>query len=94
MGVNSIGVVPNPAALPIFGTLQSFIDAIGWLAIMLCLAAIVVGAIRWAFGSGSSNPAAAAGGKNMVIGGAIGAAVVGAASQLIHIAYNTGATLH
>jgi hypothetical protein len=81
-------------SLPIFGTLQGFLDSVGWLALLLCVAAIIIGGIRWALGSSSSNPAQAGGGKNMVIGGAIGAAIIGAANLLVNIAFNAGVTLN
>jgi hypothetical protein len=84
---------PNPAALPGSETFQSLVDAVTWFALVACLVAVIIGAVTWAFGSSSTNAAAASKGQKTVVGGIIGAVIIGASSILINFFYHLGFTL-
>jgi hypothetical protein len=85
---------PDPGGLPGFGTFTDLVNAIGAFALIGCLAAAILGGVTWAFGSSSSNAAAASKGQKMVVGAIVGAVVIGAASILIRTFYGIGTNLH
>jgi Family of unknown function (DUF6112) len=84
---------PNPSALPGSATFQSLVNAVTWFALVACLVAVIIGAVTWAFGSSSTNAAAASKGQKTVAGGIIGAVIIGASSILINFFYHLGFTL-
>jgi hypothetical protein len=85
---------PDPGGLPGIGTFSDLVNAIGYIALFCCLAAAILGGVTWAFGSSSSNAAAATRGQKMVVGAIAGAVVIGAANILIQRFYNIGVQLH
>lgn len=85
---------PDPSALPGYNTFHDMVNAVGAFALLGCLVAALAGGVMWAFGSGSSNAASAAGGRKMVVGAIVGALVIGAASILINTFYGVGTHLH
>jgi Family of unknown function (DUF6112) len=85
---------PNPSALPGAQTFQSLVNAITWFALVACLVAVIIGGVTWAFGASSTNAAAASKGQKTVVGGIIGAVIIGASSILINAFYHIGFSLH
>lgn len=83
-GGSRVSLRPDPNALPGSGQLADLINGFGFWALLACLAAVVLGASFWAIGSRSSNYGAVANGKNMVFGGAIGAALVGGSAAIVN----------
>lgn len=84
----------NTSSLIGFSNLQGLTDAIAGFALLGCAIAAVVGALRWAFGAGSSNVVEASAGKKMVAGGIVGAIIIGATAAIISFAYTQGTLLH
>jgi hypothetical protein len=85
---------PDPSAIPGSHTFRDLVNAVTWFALVACLVAVIIGAVTWAFGAGSTNAAAASKGQKTVAGGIIGAVIIGASSILINAFYHIGFTLH
>jgi hypothetical protein len=85
-----VDVRPDPSALPGTAQLQSLVNGLAFWGLMACVAVLLGGAALWAGGSRASNYGAVANGKNMVFGGAIGAALIGGASAIVNFFYNVG----
>lgn len=85
-----IDVKPDPGALPGSRQLASLVDGLAFWGLLACVGVLLAGAAFWAAGSRSSNYAAVANGKNMVFGGAIGAALIGGASAIVDFFYRVG----
>ena len=85
-----VDVRPDGDGLPGTAQLQSLIDGLAFWGLLACVGVLLVGAAFWAGGSRSSNFAAVANGKNMVFGGAIGAALIGGAAAIVNFFYSVG----
>src|SRR5579884_92046 len=81
---------PSPSGVPGYGTFRTFVNWGGSVALLACLAALIIGGARWALGSGSSNIEAAAGGRRMVVAAVAGAFVIGGAQILINTFFHQG----
>ena len=88
--VAQVSVRPDGDALPGTQALQQLIDGLAFWGLLACVGVLLAGAACWAGGSRSSNFAAVANGKNMVLGGAIGAALIGGASAIVNFFYSVG----
>lgn len=85
---------PNPQDLPGGGTLQMLVNGVAGWALIASLAALVVGAATWAFGSHSHNVHHASAGRRAVLASAASALLIGGASHVITFFFNAGHALH
>ena len=85
---------PNPNDLPGGGTLQMLVNGVAGWALIASLAALVVGAATWAFGSHSHNVHHASAGRRAVLASAASALLIGGASHVITFFFNAGHALH
>ncbi len=89
----AITVNPN-SNLP--GTPQLF-QLVGGLmtwVLLACVAAVLAGAATWGFGARMGHYASSQHGRTMVLGGAVGALVAGAAVAVVNFAFGVGGTVH
>lgn len=85
-----VTVNPNPDGLPGVGAFQKLLNGAAALALMACVAAFVVGAAQWGFGSRSQNYSQAADGKERMLKSAAGAFGIGAVAAVINFFYKAG----
>jgi hypothetical protein len=85
-----VGVHPNPSNLPGGHVIQQLLDGLAGWALFGSLAALLISAIIWAFGSNSGNYHAAGRGKTGVLVSALTALLVGAAPALINFFNHLG----
>ena len=85
-----VTVRPDGGALPGTAQLQSLVNGLAFWGLLACLGVLLAGGAFWAGGSKSSNFGAVANGKNMVFGGAIGAALIGGAAAIVNFFYSVG----
>jgi hypothetical protein len=88
----SVRMRPDFSVIPCSNTLQSLINGVGALALLLSLAGIIVGGGLWGVGSLSSNHHAATIGKRATMYSIIGALIVGAGAALVNWAFGLGRT--
>ena len=74
----AVSVKPDPSALPGTSALEKLIDGLAAVALLGCVAGVLLGAAQWALGSKSNNYSHASDGRSKVIYGLLGAFVVGA----------------
>lgn len=92
--IAAVSVSPNPNGLPGMPALQKLVDGLAALALLGCVAGVLIGAAQWALGSRSNNYSHASDGKSKVLYGLLGAFVVGAAAAIINFFYSSGAAVH
>jgi hypothetical protein len=85
-----VSVNPNPDGLPGVGAFQKLLNGAAALALMACVAAFVIGAAQWGFGSRSQNYSQAADGKERMLKSAAGAFGIGAVAAVINFFYKAG----
>jgi Family of unknown function (DUF6112) len=85
---------PNLAKLPGGGTLEALVNGVAGWALIGALAALVVGALAWAFGAHSHNVHQATSGRRAVLTSGAAALLIGAAPILINFFFNLGRHLH
>jgi hypothetical protein len=61
--------------------------------LLACVVAILVGAATWGMGSRMGHYASQQSGRVMVLGGAVGALVAGAAVAVVNFAFHVGGTV-
>lgn len=88
-----VKVAPSSEGLPGIPAVQKLVDGLAAVALLGCLAGILIGAAQWALGSRSNNYSHASDGKSKVLYGLIGAFVVGAAAAIINFFYSSGAAV-
>lgn len=86
--VAQVDVTPDPNGLPGGAQLQSVVNGLAFLALLLLLGGVVAGAVQWGVGGSSNNPMQAASGKRMVAICLLGAVIVGGAASLVNF-FNT-----
>lgn len=84
------GIGISFSGIPGIAQLRSIFGALGGVALMACVAALVIGAAFWAAGSISSNPQTQAGGKRAVLIALVAAFVIGGGSALVTWASDLG----
>ncbi len=89
----AVSVKPDPSALPGIPALQKLIDGLAAVALLGCVAGVLLGAVQWALGSRSNNYSHASDGKSKVLYGLLGAFIVGAAAAIINFFYSSGAAV-
>jgi hypothetical protein len=91
--VAAVSVKPNPNGLPGVPAVQKLVDGLAAIALLGCVAGVLIGAAQWALGSRSNNYSHASDGKSKVLYGLVGAFVVGAAAAIINFFYSSGAAV-
>lgn len=89
----TVVVDPN-SKLPGTAQLSSLVGGLMTWVLLACVVAVLAGAATWGFGSRSGNFGASQQGRMMVLGGAIGAMITGAASALVNFGFGLGGTVH
>ena len=82
-------LTPNAGAMPGASALAHLVQGLAYLALLGCGAGLVIGAGMWGVGA-SSNPYQVANGKRTIVLSALGAALVGASTFLVHYFFNLG----
>jgi NhaP-type Na+/H+ or K+/H+ antiporter len=90
LAAQKVDVNPNPRGLPGTQALDKLVDGLAAIALLGCVAGVLIGALQWALGSRSNNYSHASDGKSKVLYGLIGAFVVGAAAAIINFFYDSG----
>jgi len=85
---------PDTRELPGGGTLQQLTNGIAGWALVLSLAALVVGAAAWALGAHSQNYHQSFVGRRAVLISGLAALLIGAAPTLINFFFHAGTGLH
>jgi hypothetical protein len=85
-----VSVEPDPAGLPGGQALQGLVNGIGFYALIVVVAAFLVGMALMAFGSLSSNPRSSALGKATAVVSLLAAFGIGAAAAIVNFFYNSG----
>lgn len=85
-----VSVEPDPAGLPGGQALQTLVNGIGFYALIVVVAAFLVGMALMAFGSLSSNPRSSALGKATAVVSLLAAFGIGAAAAIVNFFYNSG----
>ena len=78
------------AGAPGSAAVQKLLDWGGWFALAASLGGLIIGAGMWAHSSTSGSYGGVHRGKQYVLGGAIGALVLGVAPLLISTLFTTG----
>lgn len=86
-------VSPN-ANLPGTGSLMSLVGGTFEVALIICLAGLVVGALWWAVSAKGANLRGSHTGRDIVVGSVIGAFLTGGANVIIGWAFNLGVGIH
>ena len=89
-----VNVNPNPSGLPGSDALQKLLNGAAALALLACVAAFVIGAAQWGFGSRSQNYSQAADGKERMLKSVGGAFGIGAVAAVINFFYSAGTGVH
>ena len=89
------GIIVNPNSnLPGTTQLAAMVGGLMTWVLLACVLAILAGAASWGLGSRAGHYGAASSGRLMVLGGAVGALVAGAAVALVNFAFGIGGTVH
>lgn len=90
LAADKVQVEPNPKGLPGIPALQKLVNGLALIALLACVAGVLIGAAQWALGSKSNNYSHASDGKSKVLYGLLGAFVIGAGAALINFFYTSG----
>ncbi len=85
-----VTATPDPSGLPGTAKLQQLVNGMYLWVLLLTLAALVVAATVWAWGSHSNNVRAASDGRRGVGVALLAALIVGAAPMLVNWFYRLG----
>ena len=95
VGVQRVAVSVNPNGnLPGTAQLTSLVGGLMTWVLLACVVAVLAGAATWGFGSRSGHLGASQQGRMMVLGGALGAMITGAATALVNFGFGVGGTVH
>jgi hypothetical protein len=86
-------VTPNTTGLPGISTLSSIVGALLTVALIACVAGLVLAAIVWAVGHHSANPNIAGRGKTGVLVALVASLLVGGANVLVDFFVHAGHAL-
>lgn len=89
----AVSVNPN-GNLPGTAQLTSLVGGLMTWVLLACVVAVLAGAATWGFGSRSGHLGASQQGRMMVLGGALGAMITGAATALVNFGFGVGGTVH
>ena len=85
-----VSAKPDPGGLPGQDKLQALVDGLYSWSLILVLAAVVVAAIAWAWGSQSNHHGASVAGRRGLLIGAAAALLLGMAPQIVNFFYRLG----
>ena len=91
---SSINVSPDSTGLPGGQVAQQILNGLAWFGLIASAIAVVVGAATWGMAGRAGNYGAVGYGKSAVMGGALGALVVGAAAGIVNFFYGAGLVVH
>ena len=91
--IAAVSVKPDPSGLPGIPAAQKLVDGLAAVALLGCVAGVLLGAAQWALGSRSNNYSHSSDGKSKVLYGLLGAFIVGAAAAIINFFYSSGAAV-
>lgn len=86
-------ISPNTTGLPGISALSQIVGALLSVALIACLAGLVLAAIFWAVGHHSANPSIAARGKTGVLVAVVASILVGGANVLVDFFVHAGGAL-
>lgn len=92
MYLAAVGVHPNNN-LPGTSQLTSLIGGLMTWVLLACVVAVLAGAAAWGFGARFGHYSSQQSGRMMVLGGAVGALVAGAAVAVVNFAFHIGGTV-
>jgi hypothetical protein len=92
MRVPAVSVSPNNN-LPGTAQLTQLIGGMMTWVLLACVVAVLVGAAAWGFGARFGHYSSQQSGRMMVLGGAVGALVAGAATALVNFGFHLGGTV-
>ena len=92
MHLTAVGVHPNNN-LPGTAQLTQLIGGMMTWVLLACVVAVLAGAAAWGFGARFGHYSSQQSGRMMVLGGAVGALVSGAAVALVNFAFHVGGTV-
>jgi hypothetical protein len=92
MHLPAVSVNPNNN-LPGTSQLTSLIGGMMTWVLLACVAAVLIGAAAWGFGARFGHYSSQQSGRMMVLGGAVGALVAGAAVAVVNFAFHIGGTV-
>ncbi|HVY09542.1 MAG TPA: DUF6112 family protein [Mycobacteriales bacterium] len=88
------GVSVNPnKSLPGTAQLTHLIGGLMTWVLLACVVSVLAGAAAWGFGARFGHFGSQQSGRMMVLGGAVGALVAGAAVTLVNFAFGVGGTV-
>jgi hypothetical protein len=90
---SDVTVHPN-SNLPGTAQLTNLVGGLVTWVLLACVLAVLAGAAAWGFGARSGHYGATQNGRLMVLGGALGALVAGAATALVNFGFGIGGTVH
>jgi Family of unknown function (DUF6112) len=93
LAAQEVHVKPNPDGLPGTPALEKLVNGLAALALLACVAGVLIGAAQWALGSRSHNYSHTSDGKSKVLYGLLGAFVIGAGAALINFFYTSGSAV-
>lgn len=88
----AVSIEPN-SNLPGTAQLNSLVGGLVTWVLLACVTAVLAGAATWGLGSRSGHYGASQQGRMMVLGGAIGAVITGAAAALVNFGFGLGGTV-
>jgi len=88
--VTNVKVDPKARGLPGSSVLQDMIDGLAFWALLGCLAAMILGAVVWAFAAHSNNHHYSASGRRGLLVAAAAALAIGASSALVNFFAEAG----
>jgi hypothetical protein len=80
----------DKTGLPGGDALAKLVGGLMYMGLILCIAAIVVGAAMWGLSAHSGNYQGAYMGRKAVLGGFLGALLIGAAAAIVRFAFGAG----
>ncbi len=88
--IADVNVNPDIGGLPGGSALQKIINGLAAFGLLACAAAVIVGGGAWGLGHQTANYQYTSSGKRGVLGGIIGAFVIGAAAAIINFFFKAG----
>jgi hypothetical protein len=89
-GGGDVNPTIDKGGLPGGDALTHLVGGLMYLGLIACVGAIVAGAAMWGLSAHNGNYRGAYNGRLMVIGGAVGAFLIGAAAALVRFAFGAG----
>ena len=94
MPLADVTLNPDPGNLPGSEVLQHLTNGLGGWALIAALAALVIGAAAWAFGSHAQNFQQSITGRKTVLVAGLAALLIGAAPAIINFFFHAGQGVH